>query len=536
MKACTVQPSYSTKFQDSDRIFEEILSLLDACDASMDLIVLPEYSNVPAGCRTREEMLESYGQYGSVLLQKASETARRVNAVVALGGLRETEKGLRNSITLIGRDGEVKGFFDKQHLVPFEKGIYGLDDSYTKEFSVPEIVEIDGVRYAAMICYDNYFYEMYSAIARQDPDIILVSSYQRSDPHHVLELMTAFMAYNTNAYVVRSSVSMGPDSPTGACSMIVSSEGKVLLNMKNDVGLGTAEFDPKDHFLKPGGYGRALMKHHQYIEEGREPWKYRTAGPAVVLPDRLMPYPRICAHRGFNSVCPENSMPAFGAAVASGAQEIEFDLWAAKDGQIVSIHDKTLDRVSDGTGMVWEHSYEELLAYDFGSKKSDAFRGLRILLFEDILKKFAKQCVMNVHVKTPDNQHPLPESTVRSIIALIRKYDVVEYCYIMSGNEAVLQQFLTLAPEIPRCAGAGDDAYADLVEKALRNQCYKIQLFKPHFKFNPPDYVEKAVAKAHENGVLVNIFYSDEPEETRKYLDMGIDTILTNDYQRNKLA
>ena len=59
MKACTVQPSYSTKFLDSDRIFQEILGLLDACDRSMDLIMLPEYSNVPAGCRTKEEMLSS---------------------------------------------------------------------------------------------------------------------------------------------------------------------------------------------------------------------------------------------------------------------------------------------------------------------------------------------------------------------------------------------------------------------------------------------------------------------------------------------
>ena len=536
MKACTIQPSYSKKFEDSDRIFREILGFLDACDDSMDLIVLPEYSNVPAGARTREEMLESFEKFGDALLGKAKETALRCDAIVSLGGLRETVTGLRNSITLIGPDGEIKGYFDKQHLVPFEKEIYGLDDSYTKEASVPAIVECGGIRFGALVCYDNYFYEMYSALAMENPDVILISSYQRSDPHHVLEMMTAFLAYNTNAYVVRSSVSLGKDSESGACSLVASPSGRILMNMKNETGLGTVSFDPHERFLKPGGYGRALMKHHQYIEEGREPWKYRTAGPQVALPDRLMPYPRICAHRGFNSVCPENSMPAFGAAVASGAQEIEFDLWASKDGQIVSIHDSTLDRVSDGTGKVWEHSYEELQAFDFGIKKSEAFRGLRILLFEDILRRFSKQCVMNVHVKSPDNEHPLPESTVRSIIALIRKYDLTGYCYIMSGNEFVLQQFLRLAPEIPRCAGAGNDAYADLVDKALRNQCYKIQLFKPHFKFNPPEYIGEAVRKAHENGIRVNIFYSDDPEETKHYLDMGIDTILTNDYQRNKLA
>lgn len=82
-----------------------------------------------------------------------------------------------------------------------------------------------------------------------------------------------------------------------------------------------------------------------------------------------MPYPRLCAHRGFNTVAPENSLPAYGAAVALGAEEIEFDLWSTKDGVIVSCHDSTLDRVSDGTGVISDHTYEELLQLDFGADK-----------------------------------------------------------------------------------------------------------------------------------------------------------------------
>lgn len=81
----------------------------------------------------------------------------------------------------------------------------------------------------------------------------------------------------------------------------------------------------------------------------------------VSLDDNSLPYPRLCAHRGFNSVAPENSMPAFGAVVALGASEIEFDIWATKDRQLVSIHDPTLDRVSNGSGSVWEYTYDELM-------------------------------------------------------------------------------------------------------------------------------------------------------------------------------
>ncbi len=216
--------------------------------------------------------------------------------------------------------------------------------------------------------------------------------------------------------------------------------------------------------------------------------------------------------------------------------EIMFDLWSTKDGEIVSIHDMVLDRVSDGTGDVHEHTYEQLRAFDFGIRKSEAFRGLKILLFEDILKKLACTCIMNVHVKSFDNVNPIPRETLEKIAGLIRRYDCVNHCYFMSGNETILNQMRQIAPDIARCAGAGDDPAEDLTDKALRTDSYKIQLFEPYFRLNPADYVEKAVKKAHENGVLVNLFYSDDPEETKRYLDLGVDTILTNDFQRNKLA
>ena len=104
----------------------------------------------------------------------------------------------------------------------------------------------------------------------------------------------------------------------------------------------------------------------------------------------------------------------------------------------------------------------------------------------------------------------------------------------MSGNPAILAQLQQLAPDIDRCAGADINNPCEcLVDKALKYGCSKIQLFKPFFEQNPPDYVENAIAKAHANGIRVNMFWSDDPEETRKWLDMGVDTVLTNDYLRN---
>ncbi len=533
MKACVIQPAYSLDYSQIDRYYAAQMELLSQCDESMDIIAMPEYSNVPCCALTKEEMLAAYEKFSDDLLEKASATAKRCNAVVFVNCIYKTETGLRNTTVIFGRDGQQAGCYFKQHCVESEMYVYELDKDYGWEHSEPTIIEIDGVKYGFLVCYDAYFYEAYANIARYNPDVIVACSYQRSDPHDVLETAHKFCAYNCNAYVVRSSVSLGADSPVGGCSMIIAPSGEVLLNMHNEVGLGCAEFDPHAHYLKPRGFGNPPGTHHSYIEIGRRPWKYRPAGSAICRHDEIMPYPRMCAHRGFNTVAPENSMPAYGAAIAMGAEEIEFDLWPSKDGVVVSIHDPVLDRVSDGHGNVWEHTYEELLQYDFGSCVDPAYAGLKIATFEDILKKFACHTVMNVHIKSFDDWNPMPESFLREIIRLIDKYDCRKYVYFMTGNEPMLNQLRELAPDITRCAGADAKPETDLVEKALRTGSKKIQLFCPHFKHNGGDpYVKMMIDKAHANGLVVNMFYADTVEDSVKYLDMGADTILTNDYQR----
>ena len=252
------------------------------------------------------------------------------------------------------------------------------------------------------------------------------------------------------------------------------------------------------------------------------------------LPDAAMPYPRICAHRGFNTVAPENSLPAYGAAVALGAQEIEFDVWAAKDGVIVSTHDPRLERTSDGTGFVYDHTYAELRQYDFGSKCAEAYRGLRIMTLEQVLSMFGKRAVMNMHVKSPIKGAPLPEAEIREILRLIDAYELREYIYFKTENEALLAQLRELAPDIPRCVGGIEGLDAEgLLALAAKYDCRKIQLFKPHFPDLPEDYLKTVIPRAHAMGIRVNIFWSDDPEETKRYFDMGIDTVLTNDYWRN---
>lgn len=82
---------------------------------------------------------------------------------------------------------------------------------------------------------------------------------------------------------------------------------------------------------------------------------------------RDLSYIDVVAHRGASGYAPENTFAAFDKAVQMGADYIELDVHRSKDGELVVIHDSTVDRTTDGSGKVGELTVEELNALDAGS-------------------------------------------------------------------------------------------------------------------------------------------------------------------------
>ena len=527
MKICVIQPRYSFDACDVDKCFSEMLELLEQCDETIDLIVLPEYSDALADVQGKEGFYNAVEKYSEFLLGKVSATAKRCHALAFVNCGYKTHNGVRNTTHAIDREGNVVGRYFKSHPAPSEvksdaEGGHELDVAYSYEYAPPYVIELEGLRFGFLTCYDFYFYENFARLAREKLDIIIGCSLQRTDTHEALSIINRFLCYQTNAYLIRASVSLGEDSTLCGCSSVISPKGEILLDMKSKNGIGICEIAPKDKYYKPAGHQGALKAHYEYIEEGRRPWLYRNGGASVVPFDSVMSYPRLCAHRGFNTVAPENSMPAFGAAVSLGAEEIEFDIWSTSDGVLVSCHDDTLDRVSNGSGKIYEHTYEELLFLDFGVKHGEKFKGLCIPTFEEILQKFGGRVVMNVHMKIWDCEFEDP--MIEQAVALVRKYDCEKHVYFMTTSDDIIKRVMEYAPDIKCCVGwNGNKDPMSIVDRAIALGAYKVQLFKPYFN-------EESVKKAHAHGIRCNVFWADDPNEAKKYLEMGIDTVLTNDY------
>jgi glycerophosphoryl diester phosphodiesterase len=113
-----------------------------------------------------------------------------------------------------------------------------------------------------------------------------------------------------------------------------------------------------------------------------------------------MPDGGVCAHRGDNAIYPENTLAAFREAIWRGAQQIELDVDRTSDGQLVIMHDSTVDRTTDGSGSVSSFTLAGIKALDAGSWMGTRFTGERVPTLAEALSIMPENVWINVHMKS----------------------------------------------------------------------------------------------------------------------------------------
>jgi predicted amidohydrolase len=157
MKVCTVQPYYSFNEKDTQFCFDEMIKLIDECDDSLDIIVLPEYCDIPAAQDSKESFHKSIEEKNGIIMQKAIDTAKRCNAIVFVNAAYRSENGWINTTHAIDRQGNIVGKYFKAHPAPSEvkteaEGGNELAVAYSYDFFEPYVIEIEGIRFGFMTC------------------------------------------------------------------------------------------------------------------------------------------------------------------------------------------------------------------------------------------------------------------------------------------------------------------------------------------------------------------------------------------------
>jgi len=155
--------------------------------------------------------------------------------------------------------------------------------------------------------------------------------------------------------------------------------------------------------------------------------------------------PLVLGHRGASALAPENTLAAFGRAMAEGADGFELDVWRCGSGEVVVIHDENAGRVGGSPLHVPGEPIERLRALDVGAWRGADFRGERIPLLEEVFERFPA-AVVNVELKAGT----VPDPRLASAVArVVREARAAHRVVVSSFSCALLGAFRLRAPEVP---------------------------------------------------------------------------------------
>lgn len=155
---------------------------------------------------------------------------------------------------------------------------------------------------------------------------------------------------------------------------------------------------------------------------------------------------KVYAHRGSSGTHPENTLAAFKEAARLPVHGVEFDVHMTKDGELVVIHDETINRTSNGTGFVKDMSFAELRTYDYGAWFSPAFEGEVIPTLEEVLDIFSGT-THHLNIELKSDIFPY-EGMAKKVVELVHEKGLDSRVVISSFDHETIQLVKQLAPHL----------------------------------------------------------------------------------------
>ncbi|HET7263766.1 MAG TPA: glycerophosphodiester phosphodiesterase family protein [bacterium] len=227
--------------------------------------------------------------------------------------------------------------------------------------------------------------------------------------------------------------------------------------------------------------------------------------------------PHVSAHRGASTKAPENTLAALEAAWRDGATLAEIDVRLSRDGHIVLMHDRTVDRTTNGRGPIETMTFEEIRALDAGGWFGPAFRGERVPALRDVIGWARGKLVLLVELKNyPFREAPLAERTVE----LIDETGSAEFVVPAGFDHIVLRDIKRRRP-----AWAIEMIYnARLVDPAGAARATGAALVS----LEPQFALREDVTQLHAAEVAA-LTTLERPEDASRLLSWGLDVLESDD-------
>jgi glycerophosphoryl diester phosphodiesterase len=222
-------------------------------------------------------------------------------------------------------------------------------------------------------------------------------------------------------------------------------------------------------------------------------------------------------HRGAKGHAPENTFASFNRAVELGADVVELDVHLTRDGQVVVIHDHTVDRTTNGKGYVKDMTLAELKQLDAGAWFDSRFTGERIPTLAEVLAWAHDRMPIAIEIKNGPIYYP---GIADKVIRLLREHEMLRQVILISFDHFVLREAKMIDPEV----ATGILYVGSLIDPVAAARLAGADALHPNWGYITPSLV----ASAHAAGLAVSPWVPNDLPTIRLLDGMGVDSIGTD--------
>lgn len=242
-----------------------------------------------------------------------------------------------------------------------------------------------------------------------------------------------------------------------------------------------------------------------------------------VLPNQNEDNFVVIAHRGASSYAPENTHSAFKLAIELNAEMIELDVSLSKDGIPVVVHDETVDRTTNASGLVSSFTLSELKNLETGAWFSEKYKGEPFPTLEEVLSYTKDKIAVNIEIKTEAVTNNPSGGIIEKALRIVKEAGVSDQVLFSSFDYRAMEHLEQLAPEMPKAilyekSQSGELLPSELVEK------YKVDAFNCSHRQLSDKWIEDLKA----NNIPFFIYTVNEKELMKKIIENGAKGIFSD--------
>ena len=235
----------------------------------------------------------------------------------------------------------------------------------------------------------------------------------------------------------------------------------------------------------------------------------------------------LTGHRGAAGLAPENTLAAIKAGLEQGVDRIEIDVHQTKDKHIVVMHDPSIDRTTNGTGMIKDMNFREIRKYSAGAWFGEEFKNEKVPTLNEVLNTVNGKAILVIEIKEFGNYYPGIE---KRVVDLIHKHKAKSWTAVCSFDDQVLKKVHEADKDIVlHKLFIFKFPYLKLFNDGkIRIVDFNYYNFVDEFSVYYPFANKRLIEKVHSLNKKINVWTADDTVKINRLINLGVDGIITN--------